>query len=173
MLVYNFDLNKKYNKNPDDLTFNEFFSKELLQEVDRYIRLPKKSYRIINLGIQPSVTQCSGFYTLDSYQNNYPLEYKHAFRKIIQDELAKDKEAEKYFDEWGNRCYVPFNAKKDSAGLQTIDELSINTAAFKELGGQFIFSAAAIKNSEALHLKFHRVFKHPESKYTLYLYEAL
>ena len=34
--------------------------------------------------MQPKIT---GFYTLDGYHRNYPLAYKHAFRKVIAREL--------------------------------------------------------------------------------------
>jgi hypothetical protein len=37
------------------------------------------------------------FYTLDSYQNNYALEYKEIFRKVISAELEKSPNWEYYF----------------------------------------------------------------------------
>lgn len=41
-----------------------------------------------------------GFYTVDGYSNNYPLEYKHRFREVIAAELEKNEEVRVYFDLW-------------------------------------------------------------------------
>ena len=70
-------------------TFQEFYAEELFQEIDQFIGLPKSSYRVASIGLHPAVSQYNGFYTLDTYNNFYPLTYKYEFRKIITKELEK------------------------------------------------------------------------------------
>ena len=59
-----------------------------------------------SLGISPAPALMHGFYTVDGYSNNYPLEYKHRFREVIAPEIEKNEEVRVYFDTWGNRCYL-------------------------------------------------------------------
>jgi hypothetical protein len=84
----------------------EFYAEKQFQEIKEYIGLPAEDYRVANIGIHPSIAQYNGFYTLDTYNNFYPLSYKYEFRKIIEKELAKNKTIRTYFDEWGGRCYI-------------------------------------------------------------------
>lgn len=91
------------------ISWKSYFSEELMQELDETIGRDKTTYRVAHLGISPAPALLHGFYTADGYSNNYPLEYKHKFRKVIEKELEKTDEAAVYFDTWGNRCYL-FNA---------------------------------------------------------------
>lgn len=158
------------------VTYREFFSEDLFGEIDRFLRLPKKDYRIVSIGIHPSIAQYNGFYTLDSYQNNYSLEYKHKFRRIIEKELNKSTKWQKHFDYWGSRCYVLVAELENDGFLVTknrgiqISNLELNTDALKEMGGKYIFSAVEIKN--ATHgLRLLRIFEKDDSPWKIHLYE--
>lgn len=82
--------------------------------------------------------------------NNYPLEYKHRFRRVIERELEKSPGTAGYFDTWGSRCYL-FNAETGNAWMLGKNsqivyrnlELDMNT--LKELGCDYIFSCGFIK----------------------------
>ena len=109
--------------------------------------------------MHPTIAQYNGFYTLDSYQNLYSLEYKNKFREIIADELEKNHRMKNYFDAWGSRCYV-FVAELFGKGkcylncskyeTDSIDHFEIDTKALSALGGKYIFSAVPINNYEKL-----------------------
>jgi hypothetical protein len=61
----------------EGLTYEEFYSEDLFQDIANYIGEPQANYRVVSIGLHPCIAQYNGFYTLDSYQTNYPLEYKH------------------------------------------------------------------------------------------------
>lgn len=61
------------------ISWEGFYAQELMEQLDRAIGREKN-----------------------------PLEYKHSFRKVIEEELAKAPETRAYFDEWGSRCYLSF-----------------------------------------------------------------
>ena len=65
--------------------------RNLFQEIKDHIDLPLEDYRVASIGLHPAIAQYNGFYTLDSYNNFYPLTYKYQFRKIIENELEKNK----------------------------------------------------------------------------------
>ena len=65
-----------------NLNYDKYFSESLFDEISAYINTDKKNYRIINLGISPSVTLFNGFYNLDGYLSNHPKVYNHKFDKI-------------------------------------------------------------------------------------------
>ena len=64
-----------------------------MQEIDDAIGRDKSTYRVAHLGISPAPALMHGFYTVDGYSNNYPLEYKHRFRKLLHRRLRKRRSA--------------------------------------------------------------------------------
>lgn len=157
---------------------NEFYSVELFEDIKDHIELPVEEYRVASIGIHPAIAQYNGFYTLDTYNNFYPLTYKYEFRKIIEKELAKNKKIRTYFDEWGGRCYIfteelgkHYMFKKNTK--KTLKNLELNIEAFKDLGGYYLFSAVLIENAEENQLELQRVFEADTSAWKIYLYKAL
>ena len=159
-------------------TVQEFFAEDLFKDIKEHIGLRQEEYRVASIGIHPAISQYNGFYTIDTYNNFYPLSYKHQFRKIIEKELAKNKTIRKYFDQWGGRCYLftaqlgkRYMIKKDSK--RHLKHLQLNTEVFKEMGGRYILSALPIDNAEENHLSLDRVFVSKTSAWKIYLYKTL
>ncbi|MBA2875849.1 hypothetical protein HNR31_002643 [Anoxybacillus caldiproteolyticus] len=156
----------------------EFFAENQFQEIKKYIGLPVENYRVASIGIHPAIAQYNGFYTLDTYNNFYPLSYKHEFRKIIEKELAKNKSIRTYFDEWGGRCYI-FTAELGKHYMFTknskkrLKHLQLNTEQLKKMGGRYIFSAVSIENAVENNLFLEKVFESKESAWKIYLYKAM
>lgn len=158
--------------------FKQFYATKQFKKIDQYIGKPKESYRIASIGIHPAIPQYNGFYTLDTYNNFYPLKYKHEFREIIAPELEKNSQLRKYFDTWGGRCYLfvdelgkKYDYEKDSD--KVIRNLQLNTKAFKKLGGQYIFSAVPIINAKSNGMILKKTFDDQESAWKIYLYEVI
>ena len=168
---------KKSDKNRH-ASYKEFYASNIFSDVGNYISKNKSDYRIVCIGFPPSVAQYNDFCTLDSYQTNYPLEYKHQFRKIIEKELDKNPTLKSYFDGWGNRCYIFVNGldksklygKRDNVEL---NNLELNTGALKEMGGAYVLSSVKIDNYEQNNLKFEKEFSGTDSFYDIYLYKTL
>lgn len=168
--------------NPDapGISWNDFYAEDVLTQVDEYIYettgQSKSDYRVVSLGICPGAALYNGFYCLDGYSNNYPLEYKHAFRQIIETEIEKNDYLINYFDDWGNRCYL-FSA--EIPGYYTVEkggfyfsDFSMNVEALEKLGGKYILSAAYIDKSDQIGLELLREepFESEDSYYKIYLY---
>lgn len=158
-------------------SFKQFYATEQFHDIDRYIGASKSSYRVASIGIHPAIAQYNGFYTLDTYNNYYPLEYKHQFRKIIAAELDKNAELKKYFDKWGGRCYIfvdelgkRYDFRKTST--KKIRHLQLNTEVFKNMGGKYIFSSVPIINAKSNGLVFKKAFDQKDSAWRIYLYEV-
>ncbi|ULT56413.1 DUF6044 family protein [Neobacillus drentensis] len=155
----------------------QFYATEQFKEISDYIGKPKSSYRVASIGIHPAIAQYNGFYTLDTYNNFYPLTYKHEFRKIIAGELDKSPTLKKYFDQWGGRCYLfvaelgkHYEFKKDSK--VKIHHLQLNTDVFKQMGGEYIFSAVPIMNANENNLELQKTFIQKDSAWKIYLYRV-
>jgi hypothetical protein len=154
-------------------TYAEFFSRELFAEIDQHIGRPKHSYRVVSIGMHPSIAQFNGFHTLDGYQVNFPLEYKNRFRRIIARELEKNEVLREYFDGWGNRCYVFVAELGKRQDGTPIDNLELDTLALKDLGGEYIFSANEIRNHVSNSLTLEKVFMRKDGGRPIYLYKVL
>lgn len=157
---------------------SEFYAEEQFEAIKDHIGKPQSSYRIASIGLHPAIAQYNGFYTLDTYNNFYPLRYKYQFRKIIENELEKNQRIRTYFDEWGGRCYLftdelgkHYMFKKNSK--KRIKNLDINIEPFKQMGGEYIFSAVPIDNAIENDLKLDAIFTSDASAWKIYLYQVL
>ncbi|PLT35700.1 DUF6044 family protein [Bacillus sp. V5-8f] len=158
-------------------TVKEFYAERLFQDIKEHIGLPQKDYRVVSIGIHPAIAQYNGFYTLDTYNNFYPLRYKHQFRQIIEKELSKSKAIQIYFDEWGGRCYLftselgkNYMLQKDTK--KRLRKLELNIYQFTEMGGKYIFSAVPIDNAEQNHLVLDKLFTDKSAVWKIYLYKV-
>lgn len=156
-------------------TYYQYFDEDLFAQIHEYINKPRQMCPIASIGIHPAVAQYNGFYCIDGYWNAYPLEYKHEFRKIIENELNKNTEIKNYFDHWGSRCYIfsselgnEFRYSKN-CGVK-VHQLDVNTEQLRELGCQYVFSAVPIENHENLGWKFEKCFTTDNSFWEIYLY---
>lgn len=153
----------------------EFYAEELFQKIKEYIALPEEDYRVASIGIHPAIAQYNGFYTLDTYNNFYPLKYKHQFRQIIEHELVKSEGIRIYFDEWGGRCYI-FTSELGKHYMynkhseKRLKNLELNMNSFKQMGGKYIFSAVPIDNADKNELKLERSFTDESAAWKIYLY---
>ncbi|MGH1168767.1 DUF6044 family protein [Bacillus paranthracis] len=156
----------------------EFFAEEQFQEIKEYIDLPLEQYRVASIGLHPAIAQYNGFYTLDTYNNFYPLSYKYEFRKIIEKELAKNKTIRTYFDEWGGRCYIFTDelgkhymfTKKSNKRLRNAE---LNIEHFKKMDGRYILSAVPIENAAENNLSLEKIFTSNTSAWKIHLYKAI
>jgi len=170
---YKSDIIQEYKNN--HITYKQFFAQNLFEKIDEFIDKNKDNYRVVSIGIHPSIARYNGFYTIDGYFSNYSLKYKHRFRKIILPEF-KYKWIKKGIDNWGNRCYVFINdigynfvRKKDAVYPIQIE---INSTALEQMGGKYIFSSYKIKNVKENNLTFLKKFTDKNSAWDIYLYKV-
>lgn len=164
------------------LSWDEYYAPDVFDEAAKFIEdttgEKKEDYKCVSLGMSPAAALYNGFNCLDGYSNNYDVEYKHEFRKIIAPELAKNDYIRAYFDEWGNRCYlyaaqIPGYFTVEKSGFYFAD-YEIDSGALKNLGGKYLFSAAYIEGAEdeGLTLLTDEPIETDTSYYKLYIYEV-
>lgn len=175
ILLFGFNDEIVYRKKP---TVKHFYAENQFTQIKEYINTPLEEYRVASIGIHPAIAQYNGFYTLDTYNNFYPLKYKHQFRKIIAKELEKNKKIRRYFDKWGGRCYLftdelgkSYMLKKYSK--KKLKNINLNLVPFKEMGGQYLFSGIPILNAHENGLLLEKVFVSKHSAWKIYLYKVL
>lgn len=160
----------------NSITWDKYYNEKLFVEIDEYIGKPKDEYRVVSLGIFPSMPLYSGFYCLDGYSNNYNLNYKYEFRKIMEEELEKNEALRMYYDNWGNRCYLLAdelgqNFFFEKGNQIQLCNLELNTEQLYNMGGRYLFSGVQIKNDESIGLEFERYFENENSSIGIYLYK--
>ncbi|MBC6699095.1 DUF6044 family protein [Hymenobacter puniceus] len=168
--------------NPHEPNYTAYVAPALFQQVQQAIRqqagLEPAQYRVASLGLPPAVAQLNNFYTLDSYQNNYPLPYKHRFRPIIAGELTKNDTLRRYFDDWGNRCYL-FSSElgKDfrvgAFQQRTVQDFAFDAATFRQLGGRYVLSAAQLATPARSGLQLAGEFRQPGAYWHIWLYKVM
>ena len=158
------------------ISWESWFAEDLMQEIDDAIGRDKSTYRVAHLGISPAPSLMHGFYTVDGYSNNYPLEYKHRFREVIAAELEKNEEVRVYFDLWGNRCYL-FNSitgnymQLKKGNTLVYEGLEFDMDALRELGCEYLFSGAEIGDAERLGLELVGYYETDDSYWGIWVYE--
>ncbi len=175
------NLQKVWKPGYDAISYSDYYALGVMDQVREFLDDTSgrdvSQYRVVSLGIDPAAAYYAGFYCLDGYSNNYSLEYKHHFRRIIVPELEKNQYLTENFDRWGNRCYL-FSA--ECPGYYTIEkngfyfqDYDIDTTALRELGGKYLLSAAYIMNGEetGLRLMREKPFETEGSYYRIFVYE--
>ena len=158
------------------MTWKQYYADDIFSQIDENIGREKSEYRVVSLGMSPAAALYHGFYCLDGYSNNYPLEYKHTFRKVMEKELEKSEATRLYFDEWGNRCYL---MSAESGGAPMIGKfaatayqnLEIDVEQLKSMGCEYLFSAMEIVNAQDLNMTLEGVYETPSSYYKVYVYQ--
>lgn len=165
-------------------TYKEFFAKQQFDDIKSFIDKDVKTYRIISIGIHPSISQYNGFYTLDGFSPDYPLKYKQEFGKVINGEIEKSKELYEMFTCWGSWCYA-FSAEvglkpyKDcNNDFPIIEHLDYNYDALMQMGGKYILSAAEIDPGNNKNIRLMKLFSQSDygkgsTNWDIYLYEIL
>lgn len=160
------------------MTYEQFFAEDLFDEVENLIGLNKDEYRVVSLGIYPSAASYNGFYCLDAYSNNYDVEYKHEFRKIIARELEKSDYLREWFDDWGNRCYIVLNESNnyftfEKRWIPTSAEVDLDLEQLRKMGCNYIISASYILDCEkyGMNLLNEEPIQTEESWYRLWVYQ--
>ncbi len=172
----------KNNRSVGLMSWADYFAKDLMREIDAAIfeetGRTKEEYRVASLGMCPAVALEAGFYCIDGYSNNYSLEYKHEFREIIAKELEKCPGMKAYFDDWGSRCYLFTEESQNYYYLAKdadfrYEKLELDAEKMKELGCEYLFSAAEIEEGNAgrMGLELFGVFETEESYYEVWVYE--
>ena len=157
------------------ISWESYYAEDLMREIEQVIGRDMSTYRVAHLGISPAPSLMHGFYTVDGYSNNYPLEYKHKFRLVIADELAKNEETRLYFDQWGSRCYL-FNGSSGTYWNMSkyenvkYEQLDFDMEALKDLGCEYLFSGGEILCAGELGLEFMGYFETEESYWGIWLY---
>lgn len=158
------------------ISWKSFYAEDLMQQLEETIGREMTSYRVAHLGISPAPALMHGFYTVDGYSNNYPLEYKHRFRQVIARELEKNDQTRLYFDQWGSRCYL-FNGESGNVWMLGKDRhivyqnLEFDVDALRELECEYLFSCGEIRNAEELGLSLRGYYETESSFWGIWLYE--
>lgn len=176
-LLHNYRVLAGYQKLP---SYSEYLAQNQMNKIEKIINKPKSMYRVVSIGMSPTISQYSGFYTLDGLMSVYDLNYKKQFGKIIEGELAKNQKIKSYFEGWGNRCYVfsaekgkEYNAYYQFKGRnEPIDHLAFDTEAFKKMGGAYVFSACSVANADSLRWELLAVEKDRESAWEVHVYKV-
>ncbi|MBO4456607.1 MAG: hypothetical protein J5802_02720 [Butyrivibrio sp.] len=157
----------------ETLSYGEFFSKDLFEDIKKDIDY-KGEYSVA-YGFHPAVLSYNGISTLDGCLSYYYQSYKDSFRKVIAPSLSESAEAQSYYDDWGARAYIfsgsDYGIWNPARTLEVEDKrLLIDTDAFSQLNGKYIFSRVEISNSNELDLKLVGKYTDDNSPYTIWLY---
>ena len=158
-----------------ELTYKEYYSTALFDKVKADINYQNEL--AVAYGFYPAVLEYNDIDTLDGYLGYYSTDYKARFRQIIAPSLDRIPESKAYYDDWGARCYMYSGTYISNTNAYrnyeyTNEDIYINTEAFRELGGKYIFSRVKLDNAESMGLSQVNVYTDDESPYVLYLYKA-
>ena len=168
-------------KRASGLTFSAYYSTPLFSEIRDHVGRPPGTYRVVSLGLTPGIALYNGFSVLDGFVNDYPLEYKRRFRRVIAGELEKDPFLAGLFDDWGGHVDLFSSELGKVSGYsrhvytkhaerRAVEHLEIDLSALRELGGDYVLSTVEIRNHDKLGLSFERSFERVDSPWQIFLY---
>ncbi len=161
-------------KESDTLSYEEFYSTALFEKAKEDLQY--QGEWAAAYGFHPAILEYNGIATLDGYLGFYEQAYKEQFRKIIAPALERVPATASYYDTWGARAYL--YSGTDATIVQAVRNYSvtdhniyINTDAFRELGGSYIFSRIELANAKEAGLALAGVYEEENSPYRLYVYQ--
>ncbi|MCM1049026.1 MAG: DUF6044 family protein [Clostridiales bacterium] len=160
-------------KESETLSYREFFSEDLFQKIKKDIDYNGEYSAAY--GFHPAVLSYNDISTLDGCLSYYPQSYKEKFREIIAPALNESDVSRTYFDNWGARAYI-FLGTDESVWTPvrtmnvTDNRLLIDTDAFRELGGEYLFSRIEINNAEELGFTYIGKYEDDVSPYTIWVW---
>jgi hypothetical protein len=129
-------------------TFAGFFQEEVFDQIDKTIHLPKNSYRIGSVAVNPALALYNGFYTIDGYMTSYPKAHKDKILEVIDLAVDHNNAAYQTFLNWGGRCYL-FSDIKNCSDLNGC-AVNYNIEALKALNCRYLISSFRLKPNDQL-----------------------
>ena len=113
-------------------------------------------FRVASLSTHPAFLWYQGVRTIDGYLNLYPAKFHEVWRYIESPLFRRNKNAESYYVEWGNRVNLAFDAWQPDR-FQADDFFNPRMLGF--LNVKFIVSQVKLKNSNEINRCSARVEK--------------
>lgn len=159
----------------DVYNYEQFYAVALFEQIKEDIGY--NGEWSVAYGMHPAVLEYNDIATLDGYLGFYSQQYKEDFRKIIAPALERVEASRIYYDDWGARVYLYSGTEESvvsaSKTVNTEDSvLYIDTQAFKDLGGSYIFSRIEISNKEEMGLVQLGTYTAEDESCTVYVYRA-
>jgi len=160
----------------DEFTYEQFYAVELFEEIKADIGY--QGEWAAAYGFHPAVLEYNGIATLDGYLGFYPQQYKEDFRKIIAPALERVEATRIYYDDWGARAYLYSGTDLSIVSATktvyaTDDRIYIDAEAFRELGGEYIFSRIALSNPGTTGLALVGGYTAADGSCAIYVYRAV
>lgn len=159
----------------DELDYEQFYAQGLFEEIKEDIGYQGEWSAAY--GFHPAVLEYNGIATLDGYLGFYSQQYKEDFRRIIAPALERVEETRIYYDDWGARAYLYSGTDLSIVSATktvyaTDRDIYIDTDAFRELGGEYIFSRIELSNAEEAGLELLKGYTAEDGSCTFYVYRT-
>lgn len=159
----------------DDLDYEQFYAQELFDRIKSDIGYAGEWSAAY--GLHPAVLEYNGIATLDGYLGFYPQAYKEDFRRIIAPALERVEASRIYYDDWGARAYLYSGTDLSIVSATktvyaTDRDIYIDTAAFRELGGKYLFSRIELANAGEAGLALCGSYTAQDGSMTVRVYRA-
>ena len=148
-------------------TFNNYYAPKLFEKVKDVIPEKIEDIRVVSLGIDPAVSLYNGFYTIDGYSTNYPIDYKYKFKPIIEGYSKNN-----ILEIWGSKVYITsigsslyFYAKD-----KMIQKPLFATTALCKLDTKYIISSYKLNITRIHNLTYMKSFYGNKNSWDITLY---
>lgn len=151
-------------------SFSEYYAENIFNNIKE--TLPLDNTHTVSFGLVPAVALYNGLYTVDGYSTNYSLDYKHKFRKVINNYLDIAS-----FNTWGSKVYLlqVRGAPEIYKLLQgtVIQKTLFDTKALCDLNTDYLISAYNINLKDRQDLILRSSYKDESSLWDIYLYKVI
>ncbi len=152
-------------------SFTQYYAPSLFKKMKQDLSF-KKNLDVVGYGIEPAILLFNGFYTVDGYSTNYPLEYKHRFGKVI----LKYKHSQLY-EKWGSKVYILTVPNQLGTYLSIkhkkikITSLRFDNQALCNLSTDYLVTPYHLKTPQDRNLTLMHYYKGQPDSWDIYLYK--
>ncbi len=159
----------------DEFDYEQFYAQALFERLKE--RIGYQGEWSAAYGLHPAVLEYNGIATLDGYLGFYTQQYKEDFRRVIAPALERVEPTRIYYDDWGARAYLysgtDLSIVSATKTVYATDyDIYIDVDAFRELGGEYIFSRLELTNAGEIGLELIESDTSEDGSCTVYVYRA-
>ena len=152
-------------------SFKDYYAIDLFKKLKQELPISYTDNKFVAYSLEPAVLLYNSLHTVDGYCANYPLQYKHKFRKVIASYLDQNttvsNAARKLYDKWGGKVYLLDFYKKDTVRKK----ISFNTSMLCNLNTNYLLSSIRLTHMMNKKMTLIKYLKGTKSSWDIYVYK--
>jgi len=168
-------------KRLDYASFQSYYATNIFKQIKQDLKIKNpQDAKFISYGIEPAVSLYNDLYTVDGYSTNYPLSYKHKFKKVQVPKCFTNVDRKKVYDDWGSKAYLLCMDSRPQIHKLLHNSIKAKNTKFPffasieglcNLNTNYILSGTELSNIDTTKIQFIKYYHSKQALWHIWLYK--